>query len=203
MSDNAKEFPVGMCPESEAVFAAFGRVAYSVQIFEADLITLLILLEQIPQIEEAVKSDPELFLNKQFVEKRWLKNIQDTQGSLDKLTLGQLLKDRFDRSRKNLQNMIANREGVFSVERLGTISKQLDGLPIAAWSNALCCRNDLFHRFWYNNDDKLIDNRDCEALQAKLEKIQREFANHVNSIRDAINSIMEIMGYEQNGINLT
>ncbi|MFH1700647.1 MAG: hypothetical protein ABIE07_08680 [Candidatus Zixiibacteriota bacterium] len=196
MNDNTKVNPLEPCPDGNAVFTVFGRVAYAVQIFEAELITLLIILEQIPQIERSVKSTPESFFTRRSVKKWWRDNSALIESELDRCTLGKLLNDKLRKVSRAFKSMNDVSRSVLSDDKVSSISELLDTLPIAEWGAALERRNYLFHRFWYDADDKLINATDCQQLQTKLLQDQKEFGSHVMNVRKALKSVMNIIGYE-------
>ncbi len=196
MSDGIPDDSLKLSEARDEVFRAFGRVAYAAQIFESDLITLLIMLELFTHVEDAVKKDPESFLNKKAVGKWWQANSKSIEEELDRFTLGQLLKGKLGQAQNNLERLTNESRRVVSDEQIASITKQLDALPTTEWDTALEHRNYLFHRFWYHADDKLADIEDCQKLQISLEQCQEEFERHVERVREALQTIKKILGYQ-------
>ena len=89
-------------PQIQAVFTAFGRTAYSIQIFEADLISLIIMLRLVTETTDEISNNPEFFLKKGNIEKFWKKEAVRIQGQINKETLGQLLKNDIQGSIKKI-----------------------------------------------------------------------------------------------------
>ncbi|MBD3381555.1 MAG: hypothetical protein GF404_05090 [candidate division Zixibacteria bacterium] len=178
-------------PDIQAVFAAFGQTAYSVQIFEADLITLLIVLRQMARLAKNVKDTPELFLKKEPIEKFWREEGNRIQNQLEKCTLGQLLKNAFTQSKETLNEL---NEDQTLPSAFKDINKQLDRLPFEDWLDALASRNYLFHRFWYDADDQLGTKEGCYKLKKHLLNYNDQFENHVDDVRKTLKTLMDIMG---------
>lgn len=195
MSGGIRDDSLKLCEAKDEVFKAFGRVAYAVQIFESDLITLLIMLEQITHVENSVKTDPESFLNKKAVEKWWQTKSKIIEKELDRYTLGQLVKRKLGQARKDLESL-AKESGKVSDERIARITAQLDVLPTIEWDTAVRDRNFLFHHFWYRADDRLLNIEGCQELKIRLEKYQKVFEIHVIRVRKELQAMMKILEYE-------
>ncbi len=198
MSDSIHKNCSGAYPDSNRVFMAFGQVAYAIQIFEADLVTLLIILKRISQMEWQLKTSPESFLSRELVATWWRREGERIQSKLVNQTLGQLLKNELKQCREDFQNVSAN---VVPVDILDTINGLLDTLPFVAWEGALERRNYLVHSFFYDGDDQLTCAKGCRTLLEVLGKDKERFEKHVVEVRNAIDSAMVIMEYNAKTLN--
>lgn len=189
-----------MISDREAVFLEFGKVSYIVQTFEADLTNLLIILKMLTEADEQIKTSPESMLNRRLVESWWLKTAKNIEGKLNKQTLGTLLRRQLQEATECLERMQKEGSNVIPTDILRSINKQLKGLPISEWNKALNRRNDLFHEFFYRNDEQLGNAAGCYILLEELAKDKRLFEKCISNVRETFKDIMKFIGYDLSNI---
>ena len=167
--------------KSEDIFYWFGRVAYAASIFEADLATILILLQKFDEeaIQDDIETNPERFLRRGSIEVFFKERADYIEGIVTRKTMGQLMK-KANCILEHLKN-VKNKENAISP--VDDIIKILDNIPQEKWEEAIERRNYLFHHFFYEYDSKVHDKDLCEELLTRLINESKRFEELVNEVR--------------------
>lgn len=192
--------------KADEVFSSFGSVAYCAQIFEADLVTMVMLIQRVGRLDSLLKDqlnkDPFRLLNRRGVDAFLSEAGGAIENELSKNTLGFLLKNDLSRAQKNLRDMTSKETSIVRKEILEEIIETLDAIPLSKWELAHKRRDYLFHEFFFRHEMELCNDTGCRILLDKLGDDKTLFENCVIQVRSFTRKLLKVLGMDEETFSL-
>ena len=190
-----------LASKADEVFSSFGSVAYCAQIFEADLMTIVVLLQRLGGLDRRLKDqldkDPFRLLNRKGVDAFWSEAGEEIESALNKKTLGQLLRQHLSQAQKNLRDVTKEETSIIPKEKLDEIVQILDAIPLPNWELARERRNYLCHEFFFQREIELCNDLSCRILSDELRDDKTLFENCVIQVRSITRSLLKVLGMDE------